>query len=90
MAIINFLSERNLPLCGHSDKLYEPGNGNVLGQVQLMAQFDPVMLEHLGGIQANKASDTYLSSRIQNEVVSLVAKCTTDVIVDRVKKDKYY
>ncbi|KAK0155422.1 hypothetical protein N1851_002224 [Merluccius polli] len=50
---------------------------------RLMAQFDPVMREHLRRIQAKEASDTYLSSRIQNEVVSLVAKCTTDAIVDR-------
>ena len=90
LAIINFLSERNLPLRGHSDKLYEPGNGNFLGQVQLMAQFDPVMREHLRRIQAKEASDTNLSSRIQNEIISLVAKCTTDAIVDRIKKAKYY
>lgn len=55
-----------------------------------MVQFDPVMREHLRRIQAKEASDTYLSSRIQNEVVSLVAKCTTHAIVDQVKKAKYY
>ena len=90
VAIINFLSERNLPLRGHSDKLHEPGNGNFLGQVQLMAQFDPVMCEHLRRIKVKEAADTYLSSRIQNELVSLVAKCTTDAIVQRVRKAKYF
>ena len=55
-----------------------------------MAQFDPVMREHLRRIQAKEAYDTYLSSRIQNEIISLVAKCTTDAIVDRIKKAKYY
>ena len=47
-----------------------------------MAQFDPVIREHLRQIQAKEASDTYLSSWIQNEIVSLVAKCTKDAIVD--------
>ncbi|CAK6966422.1 PREDICTED: zinc finger MYM-type protein 1-like [Scomber scombrus] len=87
---INFLAERNLPFRSHSDKLYESGNGNFLGQVQLMAQFDPVMRDHLRRIQAKEASDTYLSSHIQNKLISLVAKCTTDAIVDQVKNAKYH
>lgn len=70
--------------------MFESGNGNFLGQVELMAQFDPVMREHLRRIQAKELSDTYLSKPIQNELICLVAKCTTDAIVERVKKAKYY
>lgn len=81
IAIVNHLAEHNLAFRGHSDKLFESGNGNFLGQVQLMAQFDPVMREHLRRIQAKQLSDTYLSKNIQNELISLVAKCTTDAIV---------
>lgn len=90
IAIVNYLAEHNLAFRGHSDKLFEAGNGNFLGQVQLMAQFDPVMREHLRRIQAKQLSDTYLSKNIQNELISLVAKCTTDAIVERVKTAKYY
>jgi len=73
IAIVNHLAEHNLAFRGHSDKLFESGNGNFLGQVQLMAQFDPVMREHLRRIQAKQPSDTYLSKHIQNELISLVA-----------------
>lgn len=40
IAIVN-----HLLICvfhGHSYRLFESGNGNFLGQVELMAQFDPV------------------------------------------------
>ncbi|XP_073723533.1 zinc finger MYM-type protein 1 [Misgurnus anguillicaudatus] len=90
VAIVNHLAEHNLAFRGHSDRLFESGNGNFLGQVQLMAQFDPVMREHLRRIQTKQQSDTYLSKTIQNELISLVAKCTTDAIIERVKAAKYY
>ncbi len=89
-AIVNHLADHNLSFRGHSDRLFESGNGNFLGQVQLMAQFDPVMREHLRRIQTKELSDTYLSKHIQNELISIVAKCTTDAIVERVKTAKYY
>lgn len=43
LAIVKYLAERNLAFCGHSDRLGESGNGNFIVQVQLMAQFDPIM-----------------------------------------------
>lgn len=52
---------------------YEHGNGNFLGQVQLMAKFDPFMKEHLRRIQEKELSDTYLSKHIQNELITHVA-----------------
>lgn len=46
-AIVQSLAIRNLALRGHTDKLYSPSNGNFLKVVELMAQFDPIMKEHL-------------------------------------------
>lgn len=40
-----------------------------LGKVEMMAQFDPVMREHLRGIWAKDPSDTCLSKHIQNELI---------------------
>lgn len=90
IAILSHLAERNLAFRGHSDKLFETGNGNFLGQVELMAQFDPIMREHLRRSQCNKLSDNYLSRHIQNELISLRAKCTIDALVQKVKTAKYY
>lgn len=90
LAIVCHLAEHNLAFRGHREKLYEHGNGNFLGQVQLMAKFDPVMKEHLWKIKEKQIADTYLSKRIQNELICLVAQCTTDAIVERVRRAKYY
>lgn len=63
---MSHLAERNLSFRGHSERLFEAGNGNFLGQVELMAQFDPVMREHLRRIQVKEQSETFLSPSIQN------------------------
>lgn len=50
-----------------------------------MAQFYRVMQEHLRKIKTKEPNDTYLSKHIQNELISIVAKSTTDAIVEREK-----
>ncbi|XP_063760509.1 zinc finger MYM-type protein 1-like [Eleginops maclovinus] len=90
LAIVCHLAQYNLAFRGHREKLFEHGNGNFLGQVQLMAKFDPVMKEHLWKMKAKQIADTYLSKRIQNELICLVAQCTTDALVERVRRAKYY
>lgn len=79
-AIVSHLAEHNLAFRGHSDRLFEPGNGNFLGQIELMSQFDPVMREHLRRTQANELSDNYLIKHIQNELINILAKSTVDAI----------
>lgn len=90
VAIVVHLAERNLAFRGHSEKLYEPGNGNFLGQVQLMAQFDPVMREHVKRVANKEVNESYFSKSIQNELICLVANTVTQAIVERVKRSKYF
>lgn len=73
-AIVSHLAECNLAFRGHSDRLFETGNGNFLGQIELMSQFDPMMREHLRRTQANELSHNYLSKHIQNELINILAK----------------
>lgn len=53
-----------------------------------MAQFDPVMNEHLRRIQNKETKVHYLSSQIQNEIIALIGDKIIDEIVKRVKKAK--
>lgn len=55
-----------------------------------MAKFDPIMKEHLRRIEENELTETYLSKSIQDELICLVAQCTTEAIVERVRRAKYY
>ncbi|KAK6479921.1 zinc finger MYM-type protein 1-like, partial [Huso huso] len=90
IAIVCHLAERNQALRGHSEKLFEPHNGNFLGQIELMAQFDPIMSKHLRRIDKKEIKDHYLSNTIQNELIALVGQKTCDAIVQKVKEAKYF
>ncbi|KAK0150728.1 Zinc finger MYM-type protein 1 [Merluccius polli] len=89
-AIVCHLAERNLAFRGHSEHLYEPRNGNFLGQVELMAQFDAVMIEHVRRFKSQEARDHYLSKRVQNEIISVIAQKILDAIVALIKRAKYF
>ncbi len=81
IAIICHLSERNLAFRGHTDVFFEPGNGNFLS---------PILNEHIRRIQNKEAKVHYLSSTIQNEIITLIGDKILQEIVGRVKKAKYY
>lgn len=55
-----------------------------------MAQFDPVLNEHLMRIQNNERKDHYLSKQVQNEMISVIAQKTRDAVVALIKKAKYF
>ena len=67
-AIVQSLAIRNLALRRDTGTLWSPSNGNFLKGVELMAQFDPVMKEHLNRVQKGTSSHTtsYLGHQIQN------------------------
>lgn len=67
VAIIQSLAERNMALRGKTDKLYDQDNGNFLKQVELMAKFDQVMMQHIRRMKNDADNHThYLGNRIQN------------------------
>ena len=47
LAITLYLAEHNLAFRGSSDKLFTPHNGNFLGLVQMLGQFDETLKEHI-------------------------------------------
>ncbi|XP_076037227.1 uncharacterized protein LOC143022765 [Oratosquilla oratoria] len=72
VAIIHSLAERNVPLRGSTETLYQPNNGNFLKEVELMAQFDPVLKEHIARVQGGASPTSYLGNIIQNELIDCI------------------
>ena len=50
VAIIKFLAERSLAFRGNDQVIGSPSNGNFLGTLELLSQFDPFLAAHLGKV----------------------------------------
>ena len=91
VALVKFLCERGLPLRGGNKVFGSPQNGNFLGLLELLVQFDNFLAEHIRRFSnSGRGVPSYLSSTICNEFVQLMAKEVTTKIANEVKKAKYY
>jgi hypothetical protein len=90
MSIVLYLSKNNLAFRGKNDKLCTPNNGNFLGLVELLSKYDVTMHEPVRHIISKETSVFYCSKTIQNEIISVMASCVHDNILERTRKAKYF
>ena len=64
VCIVKFLAKHNLAFCGSNGKLYEDSNGNFLGLVEMLAEFDPVIQEHVRRITNEETHAHYIDHKI--------------------------
>lgn len=85
------LTTRGLALRGENSKIGSVHNGNFLGCLELIAEFDPFLRKHLAKFgNVGHGNCNYLSNTICEELVVLMAKRVSKTIIDETKRSKYY
>ncbi|KAL1251132.1 hypothetical protein QQF64_018928 [Cirrhinus molitorella] len=76
---------------GDTETFSSPNNGNYMGILELIAQFDPFLREHIARFgNAGRGNPSYLSSTICEEIVKLMGEKVLSDIVNKIKLAKYF
>lgn len=91
VTVVKFLAQRGLAFRGQDEILGSCNNGNFLGLIELLSQFDPFLASHISRYgNAGRGSVSYLSSTTCNEFIQLMAKEVLLTIISQVKTAKYF
>lgn len=91
IAVIKFLSSRGLAFRGDLEVFGSPKNGNYLGCLKLVFNFDPFLEENIKKFRnPGKEKISYMPSTICKEFIDILATNLHLKIVSEVKKAKYF
>ncbi|XP_040197362.1 zinc finger MYM-type protein 1-like [Rana temporaria] len=91
VSVIRFLASRGLPFRGENQIIGSAKNGNYLGILELLSEFDPFLEEHLK-LYGNpgKGNPSYLSANICEEFIEIMGQHVLSAILEEIKESKYY
>ena len=80
VSVVTFLVTRRLALRGSNEVFGSGHNGNYLGCLELLSEYDPFLAQHIYG-NRGRGNPSYLSSTICEEFVLLMAEEVRRVII---------
>ena len=85
------LAARGQPFRGQDEIIGSVHNGNYLGCLELLAEYDPFLAEHIK-TRANKGKGhvSYLSSAVCDEFINILGQEVLQEIISEIKNAKYY
>lgn len=86
VAVVKFLASRGLGFRGDNEILRSQNNGNYLGCLELISEFDPFLGDHMQN--CGKGSTSYLSANICNEFINIMGQQVLTTIVNELKAAK--
>lgn len=88
---VTFFAENGLPLQGLRQTFGQPDNGNYLGILQLISQFDPFLQSHTDKFgNSGRRISAYLSVTVSKEFVQLMGLKVLHEVVRCAKIAKYF
>ncbi|XP_065658618.1 zinc finger MYM-type protein 1-like [Hydra vulgaris] len=82
--------EQCLDFRGNSDVLHKKRIGNFLKLVELLAQSDAVMADHVHRIKNEEINTHYLVKNIQNELIQIIEKRIREEVLSKLQMAKYF
>lgn len=91
VSVVKFLSSRGLAFRGENEYLGSQHNGNYLGVLELIAQYDPFLSSHLAKYgNQGRGKPSYLSSTICEEIIEIMGNQVLAVIIKELQQSRYF
>jgi hypothetical protein len=91
VSTVKFLAGRGLAFRGSDEKFGSPNNGNFLGCLELLAEYDPFLTAHIERYgNAGRGTASYISSATCDEFIGMMSSHVMKTILDELKNAKHF